>query len=344
MNSSPGPATLWGILESENSPVSAPPVEDVDIGVFAIPRLPPPMLLPVVQLFGENYMTLRTPRSGLYLHQLMFYRYANADDLIRLNYGLFHNDYPDLTGVVDPARLRREGVAAQESAQYDVEIVVLIADGVPILLHVEMIRSLRYLYWMFVDPREHVRYAYVGVPESANVWKIALLAVYGTDYIDLDDHPYTGEEYIAAIALVQKWAGQKYIIRSIIQYFKSYCVRFETSLRNLPIPAPRDQAGFNAHDYALAEIQVWYVHYRAIRGRYRTLPMGTFGEFAVSAIHTPYLIARLHQLVEGFRFEINMALPIQDRIETSNHWSQQGYPYPEAPPLILAPGGGHRFY
>lgn len=94
MDSPPGPATLWGILESEHSPISAPPAENIDVGPLEIPRLPSPMLNPAFELFGEDLELFEQPRyEGSFL-QAMFYDSANANDLIRLNYGLFHNNYP----------------------------------------------------------------------------------------------------------------------------------------------------------------------------------------------------------------------------------------------------------
>ncbi|KAI2780667.1 hypothetical protein F4815DRAFT_445256 [Daldinia loculata] len=311
MDSPPGPATLWGILESEHSPISAPPAENIDVGPLEIPRLPSPMLNPAFELFGEDLELFEHPRyEGSFL-QAMFYDSANANDLIRLNYGLFHNNYPHERDVADPSLLLVEGVAAVELELFNVEIVVLIARGVPILVHVEMLRALPYLYWMFVDPRDHLHYTIVRVLESADVWKIALLAVYGTEDFNLDDHQYTGEDYIAAIALVQRWSGQRYVLRTVVNYFKAYCTRVAMALRNDPILLPDHLLNANAHDHVLGEIQRCYVHYQAIHGRFRTLPMGAFGAWAVRAIYPPYLITRLHLLAYGFRREITLALMIQ---------------------------------
>ncbi|KAI1657061.1 hypothetical protein F4813DRAFT_390033 [Daldinia decipiens] len=324
MGSLPGPATLWGILKSEDFPISAPPAEDVDAELFEIPRLPSPMPNPAVELFGDDLENLVTPPYNGNLSQAMFYNSANAEDLMRLNYGLFHNDYPHVRDVIDPGLLRVQGVAAVETELFDVEVVVLIASGVPILVHVEMLRPLPYLYWMFVDPRDHMQYSVVRVLESANVWKIVLLAVYGTEGFNLDDHHYTGEEYIAAIALVQRWAGQDYVLHTVVNYFKAYCTRVALALHSAPVPTPSHPVNANLHDYVLAEIQRCYFHYQAIHGRYRTLPSGAFGAWALRAIYTPHLNTRVHHLSHDFCEEITSAIMIQASAHIFNY-------YPEDP-------------
>ncbi|KAI0110155.1 hypothetical protein F4814DRAFT_451132 [Daldinia grandis] len=326
MEFSPGPATLWGILKSEHppipdspksvaalsaSPVPAPPAENIGlVSLEIIPRVPSPMVHPARDVFGNSLDTLVTPPYNGTLLQAMFCHSANAADFIRLNYGLFHNDYPCVRDIGNPIVLLLQAPAAVEMQFFDVDVSVLVASGVPILVHVEMLRALPQLYWMFVDPRTGLRYRVVNVIENADVWKIALLAIYGTEDFALDDAEYTGEDYIAAIVLVQQWAGQDYVLRTVVDYFKTYCAQVARTLHNSPVPFPGHLLIANVHEHVLREAQNCFLQYQAVHGQYRTLAQGAFGSWALRAIYSPYLISRLEFLTQEFREEIALALMI----------------------------------
>ncbi|KAI0850553.1 hypothetical protein F5Y00DRAFT_268301 [Daldinia vernicosa] len=317
MASPPGPATLWGILESEHSPISAPPAENItpaeniSVGVFDVPAPQPPLPNPARELFGDELELLEMPPCEGSLIARIFYHTASAEDFIRLNHGLFNNAYPHVRDVACPGLLLVEGIAPVEYQLFNAEVVVLVARGITILVHVEMLRPLPHLYWMFVDPRDNQRHSIVYVLESADVWKIALMAVYGTKDFHLNDLRYTGEDYIAAILLVQQWEGRQYVLDTIVGYLKTYFTRVAMTLRSVAAPVPGHEIIANAHDHILGEIQRCWVQYQGVHGRFRTLPMGAFGTWAVCAIYPPHLVGRMHHLVYGFRQEIALALAIQ---------------------------------
>ncbi|OTB15920.1 hypothetical protein K445DRAFT_11548 [Daldinia sp. EC12] len=301
----PGPATLWGILESEPSP----PRRTVVTGVDLLGRrvLTPN---PAFELFGNGLRNLQMlPYSGGSL-EAEFCRTATSHDLIRLNHDLFHDNSPHVRNITDPSVLLEQGVATVERRLFGTKLGVLVAFGVPILVHVEMLRPLPHLYWMFVDPRSGALYRVVHVTENAKEWKIVLLAVYGTDDFDLGDSNYSGPNFINAIRIAQEWAAVDFVRDTIVDYFKSYCTRLAITLRNAPVMTPGLYMA-TTPEFLLWEIELCYLRYLSVSGSYRTLPDGAFGSWALRAIRLPYLVNRLDDLNYGLRRDIMLALALR---------------------------------
>ncbi|KAI8963310.1 hypothetical protein F5Y11DRAFT_346651 [Daldinia sp. FL1419] len=314
MDSIPGPATLWGILESNQPTTSASlsSVQNNDMAAMeAIRRIFSPLPNPARELFGDELENLETPRYAGGRIRGVFYTLCTSMDFARLNPGLFSNDYPHIRDVADPSLLLVEGAAALETQRYRIEVVVLVARGVPILVHVEMLRPLAHLYWMYVDPRDNLRYRVVHVLESPKAWKIAMLAVYSTEGFNLNDPSLKGDDYVEAIQIVQRWAGQDFVRDMIVDYFKSYCHRFTRSLREDMSSTPEGLFIPDDHERALREIERCFLRYSYILGSYRTLPTGAFGSWAVRTIDSDYLLERLNHLTHTFREEIAIALLAQ---------------------------------
>ncbi|KAI1467590.1 uncharacterized protein F4812DRAFT_471562 [Daldinia caldariorum] len=330
MQPQPGPATLWGILESENSPSSPGHTCGSEVSDY-IPFLPSPAPNPAAELFGEELQNLEMPPFNGDFLASRFCRTATSRDLVRINYGLFHDNYPNVRDVADPSMFLERGIATLERTLFGIDLGVIVARGTPILVHVEMLRPLPHLYWMFVDPRDGARYRVVHVLESPEAWKIALLAVYGTEDFDLREPRLMGEDYIDAVRLAQRWAAVEFVRDALVDYFKSYCTRLAVSLRRHnvgPITAaaaatagpgnsvgalatPQQLAAARAHELALQEIQRCFWRYSEVSGSYRTLPVGAFGAWAVRAINQTYMLSRLPYLTHTFRQEITLALIVQ---------------------------------
>ncbi|KAG4219881.1 hypothetical protein PC116_g31640 [Phytophthora cactorum] len=173
-----------------------------------------------------------------------------------------------------------------------------------------MLRPLPRLYWMFVDPRNGARYRVVHVTENVREWKIALLAVYGTDDFDLGDRGHYGPIFINAIRIAQYWAAVDFVRDTIVDYFKSYCTRRTINLLNSPVVTP-DRFVLTTQGPLLWEIEQSYFRYSSVRGSYRTLPDGAFGSWALRAIYLPYLLNRLDELTYSFRRDIILALALR---------------------------------
>ncbi|KAI1799693.1 hypothetical protein F4811DRAFT_565336 [Daldinia bambusicola] len=316
MQPKPGPATLWGILQSENFPSST---GNTGTGVAEhIPRLPSPAPDPAAELFGEELENMEMPPFNGDVSVARFCRNATSRDLIRINYGLFHNNYPNVRDVADPSIFLERGIATLEVNLFGIDLGVIVARGTPILVHVEMLRPLPHLYWMFVDPRDGARFRVVHVLEAPEAWKIALLAVYGTEDFDIRDPRLVGEDYIDAIRLTQQWAAIEFVRDAVVDYFKAYCTRLTVSLRQHNVGPAAATAAATAAE-ALQEIQRCFWRYLDVRGSYRTLPEGAFGAWAVRAINQSYLLNRLPFLTHAFRQEITLALMVQANAYVFNY-------------------------